>query len=106
MVHRKTLRHFHEIAHLRELTACYANGDVTGEVESANGTTLVTNGYAYDAMNRVTQWTQGSAEKTYAYDSLGNNTDPGTGGTYNLVDNEELPNTGTACYDAAGSMIT
>ena len=81
-------------------------GNVTGEVESANGTTLVTNGYAYDALNRVTQWTQGSAQKTYAYDSLGNNSDPGTGGTYNLVDNEEVPNTGTACYNAAGNMIT
>ena len=57
-------------------------------------------------MNRVTQWTQGSSQKTYSYDSLGNNIDSSpTGGTYNL-DNEELPDTGAACYDAAGNMIT
>ena len=60
-------------------------------------------------MNRVTQLQPNGRRpdaRTYAYDSLGNNSDPSTGGTYNLADNEELPSTGTACYDAAGNMIT
>ena len=82
-----------------------ADGNITQEQESATTMSPVSTAYTYDSMNRVTQWTQGSAKKSYTYDSLGNNTDATTGGAYNL-DNEEMPNTGTACYDAAGNMIT
>jgi RHS repeat-associated protein len=81
-----------------------ADGNVLTET-NANDSAL-NDTYVYDAANRLTQWTQGSTTKTYAYDSVGNNIDTSsTGGTYNL-DNEETPNVGTSGYDLAGNMTT
>jgi RHS repeat-associated protein len=84
-----------------------ADGNITQEQESATGVPTVSTNYGYDAMNRVTGWTQGSATKTYTYDSVGNNIASSTGGSYNAA-NEETPASGVGLsgYDLAGNMTT
>ena len=61
--------------------------------------------FVYDAVNRLTEWDEGSPlvqQKTWTLDALGN--DLGSG-TYNAA-NEETPTQGSSAYDAAGDMTT
>ena len=61
--------------------------------------------FVYDAVNRLTEWDEGSPlvqQKTWSLDALGNDS---TAGTYNAA-NEETPTQGSSAYDAAGNMTT
>ncbi len=59
--------------------------------------------YTYDGLDRLTEWDiNGSQQKTWTLDALGNNL---AAGTYNAA-NEETPTAGSSGYDAAGNMTT
>jgi len=114
MAHRKTVRHFHEVGHLHELTfSCYRRlplltNDVWRE-KLARCVEAADEDYTYDAVDRLTEWKLNNvSQETWTLDSLGNNLNTSTGGTYNAA-NEQTTIAGssvTPTYDAAGNMTT
>jgi len=77
-----------------------ANSNIT-QTQSVNGTQR----FAYDALNRLTSWTdEASAVTTYEYDAVGNLTKKGSKNfTYNAVN--EIINSGYS-YDVNGNLTS
>ena len=87
-------------------------GNVTSKTNVLKTDHSLDQRYTYDALNRLIEsdlWdVQGqtwSVQETWTLDALGNDLSSGTGGTYNLA-NEETPTVGGSAYDAAGNMTT
>jgi len=85
-----------------EYTYVYnAAGDRTSRTNALNAALSET--YTYDGLDRLTEWWRnGSQQKTWTLDALGNDRNAGT---YNAA-NEMTPNQGSSAYDAAGNMVT
>jgi len=89
---------------LEEYTYAYDRSGNATDRTNANRAAL-NDQFTYDAVNRLTEWDEGSPlvqQKTWSLDALGNNL---SAGTYNAA-NEETPNQGSSAYSGAYSGDT